>query len=76
MDIPLRGYIVFMTRMRPLVLLLVLPPSLASAEFDCIVLTRDEGYDASRPGAEVGEDHQWQVASLQALDYAALAALL
>jgi hypothetical protein len=32
--------------------LFLLLPSLASAELDCIVPTREEGYDASRPGAE------------------------
>ena len=52
MDIPLRWYIIFMTRISPLLTLLVLLPSLASAELDCIVPTREEGYDASRPGAE------------------------
>lgn len=31
---------------------LLLLPSLASAQLDCIVPTREEGYEASRPGAE------------------------
>jgi hypothetical protein len=32
--------------------MLLLVPSLAAAELDCIVPTREEGYDATRPGAE------------------------
>lgn len=35
----------------PTILLLLLP-SLASAQLDCIVPTREEGYEASRPNAE------------------------
>jgi hypothetical protein len=41
-----------MTRAVTILSLLLLLPSLASAQLDCIVPTREEGYDASRPGAQ------------------------
>lgn len=41
-----------MTRIRSFLSLLFLFPSLASAQLDCIVPTREEGYEASRPNAE------------------------
>ena len=41
-----------MARIRSFLTLLFLFPSLASAQLDCMVPTREEGYDASRPGAE------------------------
>ena len=40
-----------MNRLLPLALLLCVP-SLVLAELDCIVPTREEGYEASRPNAE------------------------
>ena len=51
-----------MTRILSFLSLLFLVPSIASTQLDCIVRT--------------DEDHQWQVASRNALDYAALAELL
>jgi len=41
-----------MTRIPAFVALVVLLPSIASAQLDCIVPTREEGYEASRPNAE------------------------
>jgi hypothetical protein len=41
-----------MTRALSILSLLLFFPSFASAQLDCIVPTREEGYDASRPGAE------------------------
>jgi hypothetical protein len=41
-----------MTKIISFFSLLLLLPSLASAQLDCIVPTREEGYEASRPNAE------------------------
>ena len=41
-----------MTRIPTFLALLLVFPSFASAQLDCIVPTREEGYDASRPNAE------------------------
>ena len=41
-----------MTKILSLLSLLFLLPSLASAQLDCIVPTREEGYEANRPNAE------------------------
>jgi hypothetical protein len=41
-----------MTKIIPFLSLLFLFPSLASAQLDCIVPTREEGYEARRPNAE------------------------
>jgi hypothetical protein len=41
-----------MTKILMILAFLLFLPSFASAQLDCIVPTREEGYDASRPGAE------------------------
>lgn len=41
-----------MTKIQSFLAFLSLLPSLASAQLDCIVPTREEGYEASRPNAE------------------------
>jgi hypothetical protein len=41
-----------MTKSLPVLAFLLILPSLASAQLDCIVPTREEGYEASRPHAE------------------------